>query len=278
MAVEAAIPDRADWIVPRFAEQALSPKHHRHALVVPVINEGERIREQLRRTAAANLPVDVVVADGGSSDGSLDLPFLRDNRVRALLTKQGPGRLSAQLRIAYAWCLDQGYAGIVTVDGNGKDNVEAVSDFVTKLDQGYDYVQGSRYRPGGRAENTPIERALANRLLHAPLMSLAGRRWFTDTTNGFRAYSRRYLLDPRVQPFREVFSNYELLFYLTVRAGQLGYETAELPVRRSYPAEGPVPTKIGGVGPKIDILIQLLRASTGRYAPRSSPARGDSNG
>ncbi|WP_288415608.1 glycosyltransferase family 2 protein, partial [uncultured Novosphingobium sp.] len=209
--------------IPAHCVDLLSERRHAHALVIPVINEGGRIRAQLARVAAAGLPVDVIVADGGSTDGSLDLPYLRERGVRALLTKTGPGKLSAQLRMAYAWCLDEGYEGIITIDGNGKDNVEAVAQFVTKLREGYDYVQGSRYARGGKAENTPLERTIGNRLIHAPILSFSGRRWFTDTTNGFRAYSRRYLVDPRVQPFREVFSAYELLFYLTARAGQLGY-------------------------------------------------------
>jgi hypothetical protein len=33
--------------------------------------------------------------------------------------------------MAYAWALDEGYKGIVTVDGNGKDGVKAISSFVT---------------------------------------------------------------------------------------------------------------------------------------------------
>ena len=229
------------WQVPSYDSVIFHERRHRYALVVPVINEGERIRDQLQRTAAADLPVDVIIADGGSTDGSLDHEFLKQVGVRALLIKTGPGRLSAQLRMAYSWCLIEGYAGIVTIDGNGKDNVEAVADFVAQLDQGHDYVQGSRYIPGGQAENTPWERTVANRLIHAPLLSLAGRNWFTDTTNGFRAYSAHYLLDPRVQPFRSIFQNYELLFYLTARAGQIGLKVGHVPVRRSYPRNQPPP-------------------------------------
>ena len=45
-------------------------KRRAHALVIPVINEGERIRGQLERIRDADLPVDVIVADGGSTDGS----------------------------------------------------------------------------------------------------------------------------------------------------------------------------------------------------------------
>jgi dolichol-phosphate mannosyltransferase len=262
-----AVLDDSHWALPAHETYVRTGKRHDYALVIPVINEGERIRNQLRRTHAAGLPVDVVVADGGSKDGSLDAAILGETDVRALLTKTGPGRLSAQLRMAYAWCLREGYRGILTIDGNGKDNVEAVTAFVDKLEQGYDYVQGSRYRPGGAAENTPLERTIGNRFIHAPLMSISGRRWFTDTTNGFRGYSRRYLLDPRVQPFRDIFMRYELLFYLTTRAGQLGYRVCEIGVRRSYPKGEATPTKITGAGAKFAVLKQLFSASLGRYRP-----------
>ena len=232
-----------------------------------MLNEGERIRAQLLRVQALGAAVDVVVADGGSVDGSLDAAFLNAAGVRALLVKTGPGRLGAQLRMAYAWGLDEGYAGVVTVDGNGKDGVEAIGAFVERLGQGFGYVQGSRYRPGGVAENTPWDRTLAGRLVHAPLLSLAGRRWFTDTTNGFRGYSAAYLADPRVAPFRAVFDRYALLFYLTVRAGQLGYRTCEIPVVRRYTPAGPAPPKLAGGRGRAGMLRGLGGVVAGHYAP-----------
>lgn len=262
-----AAAEAAGWEVPAHEVALYRPKAHAHALVIPVINEGARIQGQLVRIRDAGLAVDVIVADGGSTDGSLDPGFVEGAGVRAVLTKTGPGRLSAQLRMAYAWCLAEGYAGIVTIDGNGKDGVEAVAAMVGKLEAGFDYVQGSRYAPGGQAENTPLERTIGNRLIHAPLLSLAGRHWFSDTTNGFRGYSARYLADPRVQPFRDVFGKYELLFYLTVRAGQLGFRVTEVPVRRSYPKGEATPTKIRGGGAKFDVLRQTFRAALGHYAP-----------
>ncbi len=244
------------------------PRVHDYALVIPVLNEGVRIRAQLLRVHALAAPVDVVVADGGSTDGSLAPGFLAETGVRALLVKTGPGRLGAQLRMAYGWCLDQGYAGIVTVDGNGKDGLDGIGTIVARLREGFGYVQGSRYRPGGVAENTPWDRVVAGRLVHAPLLSLAGRRWFTDTTNGFRGYAAAYLADPRVAPFRDVFDRYALLFYLTVRAGQLGYRTCEVPVVRRYPAQGRTPTKIAGISGRVAMLGELLGVVLGRYAPR----------
>lgn len=255
------------WQVPSFEVDIFGPKVNNYALVIPVINEGQRIRDQLVRIYQSTLPVDVIVTDGGSSDCSLDADFVARAGVRAVLTKTGSGRLGSQLRIAYAWCLREGYSGIVTMDGNGKDGVEAVADMVMKLEEGCDYVQGSRYLPGGRAENTPLERTIANRCIHAPLLSFVGRHRFTDTTNGFRAYSSRYLLDPRVQPFRDIFQNYELLFYLTVRAGQIGMKVDQVPVHRCYPANIASPTKIVGTSGKFQILKETLFVALGFFNP-----------
>lgn len=253
--------------VPAYNHYVYGPHVHKMALVIPVINEGARIRRQLQAIVAAAPPVDIVLADGGSTDGSLDPVFVSAVPVRAVLVKTGPGKLSAQLRMAYAWCLDEGYEGIITIDGNGKDGVEAIHDMVVLLEEGYDYVQGSRYCKGGMAENTPLERTIGNRMIHAPLLSLVGRHRFTDTTNGFRAYSRKYLTDPRVAPFRKVFSRYELLFYLTARAGQLGFQVCETPVRRSYPVGEEPPTKIAGWRGKLGILCELWLVVAGRFNP-----------
>ena len=262
------------WDVPAFRTAPLRERRTSYVVVIPVINEGSRIRRQLQDMADQGLTaaLDTVVVDGGSTDGSLDREFLESVGVAALLTKTGPGKLSAQLRCAYAWALQAGYAGIITIDGNGKDGVETLPQFAAALDAGYDYVQASRFRPGGVAENTPLSRLLAIRLIHAPLLSLAARRWFTDTTQGYRAYSARYLLDPRVQPFRAVFQRYELLAYLTVRASQLGYRTTEIATRRIYPAGAAIPTKIAGVGALADLMAVVVRTLRGAYSPPDGPA------
>jgi dolichol-phosphate mannosyltransferase len=258
----------ADWRIPAYENRVFGPKQQSYALVIPVINEGERIRRQITRIAAIRPPVDLIIADGGSTDGSLADDFLQASGARALLVKTGGGKLSAQLRMAYAWALIQDYKGIVTVDGNGKDGVEAIQTFVEKLEEGYDYVQGSRYLPGGQAINTPLDRKIGGRLIHAPILSLSGRHWYSDTTNGFRGYSARYLQDPRVAPFRDVFERYELLFYLTVRAGQLGYRCTEIPVVRTYPKGEKPPTKIAGINGRFEMLRELFAAATGRFNPK----------
>ncbi|WP_306250396.1 glycosyltransferase family 2 protein [Parvularcula sp. IMCC14364] len=267
-----AYPDffkQRNWDVPAFSVNHLSTRRNKYSLVIPVINEGERIRNQLQATHDLGLSskVDTIIADGGSTDGSLEPAFLESVNVRSVITKTGPGKLSAQLRCGYAVSLIDGYDGIITIDGNGKDSVESIADFITALEGGVDYAQASRFVPGGRSENTPLSRLLAIRLLHAPMLSLAARRWFSDTTQGFRAYSARYLLDERVQPFRDIFVKYELLAYLTVRASQLGLRTSEVPTARLYPAHEKIPTKISGAGAHMDLVSVLFSTLKGDYHP-----------
>jgi dolichol-phosphate mannosyltransferase len=257
------------WQLPESRLAELKPRKTRYCVCIPVINEGERIRKQLAEMNRIGIPqlADIVIADGNSSDGSTDPEALRAVSVRALLVKLGPGKLGAQLRMGYAYALREGYQGIVTVDGNGKDGVEAIPNFLAELDAGYDLVQGSRYVPGGEAIHTPLLRALAVRLIHAPLVRFASGFPYTDTTNGFRAYSRSFLLDPRVLPFREVFQTYELLAYLSVRAPQLGFRTREIPVRRQYEKKGKIPTKISAFRGNLLLLRILFQTVRGKFNP-----------
>jgi glycosyltransferase involved in cell wall biosynthesis len=243
------------------------PISNNTALVIPVLNESNRVIDQLRRIQVANPSVDVVVADGGSNDGSTNPALMMTLGVSALLTKVDSGRLSAQLRMAIKYCLNHGYESIVTMDGNGKDGVDGIERIQAKLSSGYDYVQGSRFRAGGRARNTPLLRYLAIRVIHAPLTSLGALYWYTDSTNGFRGFSRRLLTDSRVQPLRECFDSYELLAYLPIRAARLGFRVTEVPVRREYPEDDSKPTKIRGFPAHLGLLKILVLVILGRMSP-----------
>lgn len=225
-------------------------------MITPVINEGERIQNLLNRMDQLQISqiADIIIVDGGSTDASLALDQLQALKVRGLLRKTGPGKLSAQLRCAYAFALDHGYEGIITIDGNNKDDPEAIPHFIEALKQNVDFAQASRFIHGGVAKNTPKSREFAIRYIHAPLLRLYSGFPWTDTTQGFRAYSRKMLLHKEIAPFRDVFVRYSLLAYLSYRAPQLGYICRELPTSRCYP-KGAVPTKIKGFKENFSVLI-----------------------
>lgn len=257
------------WEFPDFKTQEFFPKKNKYAICVFVINEGERIQKQLERMKQYSKEVDIIVADGGSTDGSLESGFLKTVNVRALLTKAGRGKLSAQMRMAFAYVMDEGYDGVIVVDGNGKDDVSAVPNFVKLLGQGYDHVQGSRFIPGGQAINTPLERHLAVHFIHSPLISLAARHRHTDTTNGFRAYSRALLTDPEIAVFRDIFQTYELHYYLAIESARRKYTLVETPVTRAYPKKGKTPTKISPIKGNAHVMGVLIKAVRGKYRPES---------
>lgn len=253
--------------VPKFDCDEFETRRTKYCLLIPVINEGDRIKAELERAYKNQVhgQCDIIICDGGSTDGSLNADRIRELGVNAVLTKQDRGRQAAQLRMGLWWAMHRGYDGVVTIDGNNKDSIEDVGKMVEKLDVGYDFIQGSRYVSGGKSINTPILRHFAVRCIHAPIISLAAGFRFTDTTNGFRAYSKLYVNHPDVQPFRDIFMTYELLAYLSVRAAQLGLRVCEVPVTRSYPIGQKTPTKISPFKGNFDLIRILLKTWVGCY-------------
>ncbi len=257
---------RHDRQVPSFLAHEFRPKSADYCVCVFVLNEDGKLLKQLESMRGIT-GVDVVIADGGSNDGSTERSVLEPLGVSTLLVKTGPGKLGAQMRMAFAWALDRGYRGVITIDGNNKDGPDAIPRFIEALNSGFDHVQGSRFIPGGISENLPWSRWLGVKILHAPLISIASRFRYTDTTNGFRGYSSKFLDDPRVATFRDEFVGYELHYYLAIRAARLGFRVTEIPVARRYPAYGPVPTKISPVRGNLRVLKCLFAACLGRYNP-----------
>lgn len=256
--------------VPKFECTEYVDKSKDYVVLIPIINEGERIIKELIRATEHNVTdyADIVICDGGSSDGCTEESKLKSLHINTLLVKQDTGKQGAQLRMGLWWALQRGYKGIVTIDGNNKDSIEDVPRFIEKLEDGYDLIQGSRFVKGGKAVNTPLIRTISVKLIHAPIISLTACQRFTDTTNAYRAYSRRYLTDERVQPLRDIFMTYELLAYLSVRATQLGMRACEIPVTRAYPKTGKTPTKISFFKGNSELMCILLNNARGVYNPK----------
>lgn len=147
--------DDAGWQVPTCEIAILRPRRARYAVVMPVWNEGGKLWSQLRKMAPYLDLIDVVIADAPSMDGSTDTERLNELGVHAVIALREPGGQSSSLRTGLAYAMRAGFSEVSEMDGNDKDGPEAIPRFLTELDAGADYVQGSRYLPGGRGINTP---------------------------------------------------------------------------------------------------------------------------
>jgi dolichol-phosphate mannosyltransferase len=205
--------------------------------MAPVLDEELKIGAVVRRT-----PRDVVdemlVIDDGCTDRSPEVARELGASVLPMGRTIGVG---GALRAGYAYAVERGYDVAVVMAGNNKDSPEEIPLLLDPIVEGRaDFVQGSRWlKRGANFGEMPLYRRIATRV-HPLLFSLAARRRVTESTNGFRAVRRQVLTDPRLNLDQRWLDEYELEPYLYLRAIQLGYRTAEVPVTKLYP-----PKRIG---------------------------------
>lgn len=269
----------ADWEIPTFNVARWDGKVHEYCVVIPASHDTRQLQAVLARMAELKIgrSADVIVVGHRPPSARTDLRIdqLHRRRVenaaglRAYLVQTGPGELSALLRCAYAFALQQGYDGVITLEGNDKNDPVTIPKFIAALEAGVDFVQASRYQPEASAADTPPLRRWAVRWIHAPICSLASGYHWTDTTQTFRGYSADLLMDTRIAPFRAVFNNDELPAHLSCQAPKLGYRCLELPTTRHYPEQRAGRHLLQRARHYLHQLKVLLRAATGRYAPQA---------
>ncbi len=138
------------------------------------------------------------------------------------------------IKRGYRYALSQGFDLIVIMAGNGKDDPREIRRLTEPISKnGFDYVQGSRFLPGGKGERTPFFRRIFTRLFPFVWTFLTGVRC-TEVTNGFRAYRAAILEDPRINIWQDWLNGYELEYYLHYKVLTLGYRFTERPVSKVY--------------------------------------------
>ena len=202
----------------------------RVAVVLPLYNEGDAAADLVRRMPSV-VAACFVVDDGSTDDG----PALAE-RAGARVIRLGRNRgVGAAIRTGLDAARDAGCDAVVVMAASGKDRPEEIPDLLAKLNEGVDYVQGSRFMSGGRSVNLPPVRWVLIHgltLLFRVLTGFAG----TDVTNGFRAYRLSLLDDARIRVHQPWLDRYELEYYIHWKAITLGYRVCEVPVTKTYPA------------------------------------------
>jgi dolichol-phosphate mannosyltransferase len=203
----------------------------RALLVAPAFNEEGRIGK-----VVSSAPPDwidkVLVVDDASEDGTGREAAQAGAEVIRQDRRRGVG---AAIRVGINCALSSGYDVVVIIAGNGKDDgVEIPKLLRPIIDEGYDYIQGSRYLPGGEAGQMPFHRRLGTKLYPLIFRILTGFPC-TDATNGFRAYRTKIFRDHRVNIDQTWLDTYEMEYYIHYKVITLGYRIKEVPVAKIYP-------------------------------------------
>ncbi|MBI4422259.1 MAG: glycosyltransferase family 2 protein [Elusimicrobia bacterium] len=212
----------------------------RFSVVIPVRNEAaaivalcESVQRVLRGLSA---PFEIVVADDGSDDGTLD-------RLRTLAGTAPLRVVILEGRQGQAAALQAGFESsrgpiLVTLDGDGQNDPEDVPRLLSRLDEGYDVVCGWR-----RDRRDPPAKRLASRLANAARVLLTG-----DTVHDVGCTLRVL----RREAWRPIYLSGGLHRYFVALAARYGSRIAEVEVRHH-------PRRSGAS--KYGLLDRLLQGS-----------------
>lgn len=195
----------------------------RTLVIIPALNEEESLPAVLATLRGGAPGCDVLVIDDGSSDATSAVARAAGVMVARLPFNLGVG---GALRTGFRFAARHGYDRAVQFDADGQHDVASIDALLAELDGGADVVVGSRFATGRDEYRTSKVRGSAMRILQLALTVLSGQR-FTDTSSGFRAYSR---------PVIEYFAHAYPLEYLSDTVESLllacyaGFTVVETPV------------------------------------------------
>lgn len=158
-------------------------------VIVPAYNEQESIVgviEDLR----LNFPQgDILIVNDGSTDGTSDKARVQGALVIDLPYNVGIG---GAIQTGFIYALDEGYDVAIQFDGDGQHMADEISKIFEPYQRsGADLVVGSRFLSEGGFTSS-MQRRIGSKILSLVVSTIVGK-WITDTTSGFRVYSRRAL-------------------------------------------------------------------------------------
>ncbi len=206
-------------------------KGNKIVAIAPALNEAGKIGSVVQRIPRELVDLTLVV-DDGSTDSTAQEAERFGATVICFDRVKGAG---AALRAGIDYAIQHQYDIVVVLAGNNKDAPEEIIRLIRPIvDEGQDFVQGSRFVTGGLYGNMPFYRVLATRL-HPLLFSMVSGKKVTESTNGFRAFRTSLFADKGINLWQDWLDQYELEPYLYYKIIKCGYNTTEVPVTKIYP-------------------------------------------
>lgn len=194
-------------------------------ILMPCLNEAETleicIRKAKKGLEQCGVAGEVLIADNGSTDGSLEIAARCGARVVHVADKGYGAALSGGIKDA---------RGTYVIMGDADDSYDfqSIGPFVEQLRAGHDLVMGNRFK-GGIAEGAmpPLHRYLGN-----PVLSWLGRLFFgikvRDFHCGLRGFNRERILALNLRT-----TGMEFASEMVVRASLENYSMTEVPTTLS---------------------------------------------
>jgi dolichol-phosphate mannosyltransferase len=197
-------------------------------VVVPTFNERENLPLLAKRLMGLSVPVDMLVVDDNSPDGTGQIAddLSRQNPAIHVLHRQEKNGLGRAYIAGFKWALEQGYEFIFELDGDFSHNPDDIPMFLEAA-KNADLVLGSRYINGIRIINWPLSRLMLSKGAAKYVRVVTGMP-FTDPTGGYKCFRRRALESIALNDIRS--NGYSFQIEMTHRLWRQGMRVVEVPI------------------------------------------------
>jgi dolichol-phosphate mannosyltransferase len=197
-------------------------------VVVPTYNERENLPPLAQRLLSLHSPVDMLVVDDNSPDGTGKIADDLAARHPAIhvLHRQEKNGLGRAYIAGFQWALEQGYEFIFELDGDFSHNPDDIPMFIEAA-QKADLVLGSRYLNGIRVINWPLSRLMLSKSAAKYVQFITGMP-FTDPTGGYKCFRRRALEAIKLEGVQS--NGYSFQIEMTHRLWRQGMRVVEVPI------------------------------------------------
>ena len=201
-------------------------------VIIPTYYVIENIRAIIRAVTSLEKPLDVLIIDDGSPDGTADaVKELMQTELQGrlhLIERKGKLGLGTAYICGFKWAIEHGYDYIFEMDADFSHNPNDLPRLYAAChDEGFDVAVGSRYITGVNVVNWPIGRVLMSYYASAYVRTILGIS-LRDTTAGFVCYRREVLETIDLDKIR--FKGYAFQIEMKYSAIRLGFKIKEVPV------------------------------------------------